>query len=78
MSKLYATYTATAKHKASHWEANLIGAEIKVFIDKDDTFYCTSPVFGCSRKYQVITPDVAITMFLREHGYYLIHPYRVD
>lgn len=72
MARLYATMTATAKHASKQWEECLAGKPIKVFINNDDHFYCDAPDYGCSRYYQVTTAHDAVSMFLREHGYYLI------
>lgn len=75
---LYATVKATAKHAAKEYEEKLARTEIKVFIDRDDTFVCLADdYFGISRNYQVTTPSDAVNMFLREHGYYLIKTTRV-
>ena len=67
----------SASHAAPHWAAKAKGLIITVKHDNHagvfKGFYCTNPELGCSRTYDVSSPVIAITRFMREHGYYLIY-----
>lgn len=68
----YATFTAIARHASPDWTAKLANTVIKVYVNRDDTFFCDAPEFGCSRDYAVTSPSDAVIRFLGEHGFYLV------
>lgn len=80
MSNLYATYTAKAKHVVESYVQELDNKTIRVFVQHPyygRGFYCDAPGLGMSRTYDVSTPGEAVSMFLREHGYYMIYPTQI-